>query len=109
MKRLGFYGFAAGVVCLASWAFAVDVTVNSTQPEVAGSNYQTIGAALTYVKAQAEPRIVRITATYPEASSFCVSNGGQPVRSSYNSTPSEYTSLRVSTSRLPNPACSGLM
>jgi hypothetical protein len=56
-------------VFLVSIGFAVNVTVNSTQPEVAGSNYQTIGAALTYVKSQAEPRIVRITGGGPYSES----------------------------------------
>ncbi len=63
MKRLSILTLVA--IFIASMSFAVDVTVNSTQSEVPGSNYQTIGAALTYVKGQAEPRIVRITGGGP--------------------------------------------
>ena len=63
MKKINFmFGI---FMLLASVSFAVTVTVNSTQPEVAGSNYQTIGAALTYIKALAEPRIVNITGGGP--------------------------------------------
>lgn len=56
---------AAGLIGLASSAHAVDVTVNSTQPEVAGTNYQSINAALSYVASQAAPRTVRITGGGP--------------------------------------------
>lgn len=63
MKRV----LTCAIICLfaVSTAMAVDVTVNSTQPEVAGSNYQTISAAMNYVKAQPEPRIVRVTGGGP--------------------------------------------
>lgn len=54
-----------GALLLTASGFCVNVTVNSTQPEVPGSNYQTIGAALTYVKAQPAPHIVRITGGGP--------------------------------------------
>ncbi|MBY0461371.1 MAG: hypothetical protein K2V38_28980, partial [Gemmataceae bacterium] len=39
----------------------------------------------------------------------CRSSGVEPVSSSYSSTPSEYTSLRVSTPKAFISACSGLM
>lgn len=61
-KRIILIGILAAFV---TSAVAVDVTVNSTQAEVAGSNYQTIGAALTYVQGQAAPRTVRITGGGP--------------------------------------------
>lgn len=53
------------LILLPVFSFGVTVTVDSTQPESAGVNYQTIGAALTYVKALAEPRIVNIIAGGP--------------------------------------------
>src|ERR1700684_489645 len=38
-----------------------------------------------------------------------VSKGGEPARSAYRTTPSEYTSVRVSTSEIRGSVCSGLM
>jgi hypothetical protein len=53
-------------------------------------------------------RMIRRTSSIAARPSRPLSNGVVPVSNSYNSTPSEYTSLRVSTSR-PLPACSGDM
>lgn len=58
-------GFAAAVFAAGTAQGAVDVVVNSTQPEVAGSSYQTINGALAYAKTQTEPRVVRITGGGP--------------------------------------------
>jgi len=58
-------GLATVLMSTLSGAYAVDVVVNSTLPEVAGSSYQTLNGALNYVKTQAEPRTVRITGGGP--------------------------------------------
>src|SRR5437868_15509415 len=54
-------------------------------------------------------RTTRSISGRPFFSSSFLENGGEPVSSSYSSTPSAYTSERVSMSRLLNVACSGDM
>jgi len=64
-KRFCRMSLVGGLLLTAACSYAVDVVVNSTQPEVAGVSYQTINGALNYVKTQAEPRTVRITGGGP--------------------------------------------
>ncbi len=54
-------------------------------------------------------RTTRRISSSPFFSSSFRAKGRAPVSSSYNNTPSEYTSVRVSMSRLLNVACSGDM
>jgi hypothetical protein len=54
-------------------------------------------------------RMIRWISASPAPRSRAGSNGGVPLTSSYSSTPSEYTSVRVSTSRPLIAARSGLM
>lgn len=64
--KLSHFAGACSAFCLLSTAgMAGDVQVNSAVPEVTGVSYQTIGAALTYIKTTAEPRNVNIVGGGP--------------------------------------------
>jgi hypothetical protein len=54
-------------------------------------------------------RMIRRISSKAAVRSRSLSNGVVPVSNSYSSTPSEYMSVRVSTSRPLISACSGLM
>ncbi len=54
-------------------------------------------------------RTTRNISSSPFSRNSFFENGGLPASSSYSNTPREYTSLRVSMSRLLNVACSGDM
>jgi hypothetical protein len=93
---------ALSLFAIASTAGAVDVTVNSTQPETAGANYQTIKAALTYVSGQPAPRTVRVTGggPYVEAGGLAINfsvtvkgDGFRPVVATEQTAGQPHTSL----------------
>lgn len=72
MFNISVSGACCALIMLAGSAFAVEVDVHSGQPQIAGSRYQSIEAALDYVKTQPAPRVINITGGGPYYESFAI-------------------------------------